>query len=344
MSTSAHTPVTPTPQQQMMQLLTGTWIAQGLYAAALLGIADLLKDGPRTPAQLAEATKTNARALYRLLRALASVDVFTEHADGTFGLTPLATCLQSDVPGSQRPVAIMMGEEHYGSWGELLHSLETGKPAFDKVYGQPIFQYLAKHATAAQIFDAAMTGVHGAETRAMLDGYDFAAFGTLVDVGGGNGSLLIATLERYPRLQGVLYDRPDVIERARANVHAAGLEQRCKLVGGSFFDHVPPGGDAYLMRHIIHDWNDEQALTILRHCRKAMRPAAKLLLVECVIPPGNEPFFGKWLDVNMLVIPGGQERTEQEYRELYKAAGFTLTRIVPTTTEVSVIEGVPSAS
>jgi hypothetical protein len=341
MSTSAHTPVTPTPQQQMMNLLTGTWIAKGLYAAALLGVADLLKDGPRTSAQLAEATRTNARALYRLLRALASVDVFTEHADGTFGLTPLATCLLSDVPGSQRPVAIMMGEEHYRAWDELLYSLETGKPAFDKVYGQPIFPYLAKHPTAAKIFDAAMTGVHGTETRAMLDAYDFSPFGTLVDVGGGNGSLLAAVLERHPNLKGVLFDRPDVVERVRADLKAAGLGQRCTLVGGSFFDHVPPGGDAYLLRHIIHDWNDEQALTILRHCRKVMSIAAKLLLAECVIPPGNEPFFGKWLDVNMLVLPGGQERTEQEYRTLYEAAGFQLTRVVPTTTEVSVIEGVP---
>ena len=282
-------------------------------------------------------------ALYRLLRALASVDVFREHDDHTFALTPLATCLLSDVVGSQRPVAIMMGEEHYRAWAELLYSLETAKPAFDKVYGQPVFSYLAQHPTAAKIFDGAMTGIHGVETRAMLGAYDFAAFGTLVDIGGGNGSLLSVVLERYPKLQGILFDRADVIERARAHLKMAGLEQRCTTVAGNFFEQVPGGGDAYLMRHIIHDWNDEQSLTILRNCHKAMKPQAKLLLVESVIPPGNEPFFGKWLDVNMLVIPGGQERTEQEYRELFQKAGFQLTRIVPTTMEVSVIEAVPAA-
>jgi hypothetical protein len=328
-----------TPRQQLLGMLTGTWIAQGLYAVALLGVADLVEKGPRSAADLAAATKTNAGALYRLLRALASVGVFAENADGTFGLTPLAACLLSDAPDSQCAVAIMMGEEHFRAWGELLYSLQSGKPAFDKVFGQPIFPYLAKHPTAARIFDEAMTGVHGAETAAMLDAYDFSGFGTLVDVGGGNGSLLAAVLLRHPHLKGVLYDRADVIDRARPDLEAAGLTTRCTTVAGNFFEHVPAGGDAYLMRHIIHDWTDEQSLTILRHCHKAMGGAAKLLLVESVIPPGNEPFFGKWLDVNMLVIPGGKERTEQEYRALFDAAGFRLTRVVPTAMEVSVIEG-----
>jgi hypothetical protein len=186
-----------------------------------------------------------------------------------------------------------------------------------------------------------MTSIHGAETQAMLDAYDFSPFTTLVDVGGGNGSVLAAVLGRHPGLRGVLFDRPDVVERAGPNLQAAGLQDRCAAVGGNFFESVPAGGDAYLMRHIIHDWDDEQSLAILRNCRKVMRPAGKLLLVETVIPPGNDPCFAKLLDLNMLVIPGGLERTEREYRELLAAAGFGLARIIPTRAEVSVIEGVP---
>jgi hypothetical protein len=236
-------------------------------------------------------------------------------------------------------MAVMMGEEHYRAWGEILYSLRTGRPAFEHLYGQPLFEYLAEHPEQARTFDAAMTGVHGPETRAMLDAYDFAGVGTLVDVGGGNGSTLCAVLLDYPAMRGILFDRPDVVERARADLQAAGLAGRCATVGGSFFASVPPGGDAYLLRHIIHDWDDEQALTILRNCRRAMKPGARLLVVESVIPPVNEPSFGKLLDLTMLIMPGGRERTEAEYRQLYSAAGFRLSRIVPTERDVSVLEG-----
>ncbi|MHB1422681.1 MAG: methyltransferase [Gemmataceae bacterium] len=335
-------PAYPSPQAVMSRLLTGYWMSQALHVAAQLGIADLLKDGPKTIAQLAESTGTHARSLYRLLRALASEGVFAEDEQGRFGLTPLGECLRSDVSNSQRSMAIMSGEEHYRCWGELLYSVQTGQTAFDKVYGQPIFQYLASHPRQARIFDEGMVGVHGAETRAMLDAYDFSGIGTLVDVGGGNGSLLVETLQRYPSLRGMVFDRPDVIERARANFKAAGLEKRCTLVGGSFFETVPAGGDAYLMRHIIHDWNDEQCRTILRHCRKVVSPSGKLLLIESVIPAGNEPCFAKLLDLTMLVVPGGMERTEAEYRELLASAGFRLARVVPTTAHVDVIECVPA--
>ena len=203
----------PTPQEQFMHLLTGAWISQSLYAVALLGIADLLKEGPHRRARARSGNQDAPRRCCIACCALASIAVFTEHDDHTFGLTPLANCLLSDVPGSQRPAAIMMGEEHYRAWAELLYSIETGLPAFDKLHGQPIFSYLAHHEVAAKIFDGAMTGIHGAETRAMLDAYDFSAFATLVDVGGGNGSLLCTVLERYPQLHGILFDRPDVIER-----------------------------------------------------------------------------------------------------------------------------------
>lgn len=334
--------VYPSPQAVMARLLTGYWIAQSLHVAAQLGVADLLKDGPQTIAHLAEATGTHARSLYRLLRALASEGVFAEDEQGRFRLTPLAECLRSDVPNSQRSMAIMNGEEHYRCWGELLYCVQTGQTAFEKLYGQPIFQYLASHPRQARIFDEGMVGVHGAETKAMLDAYDFSCISTLVDIGGGNGSLLAATLQRNPSLRGVLFDRPDVIERARANMKAAGLENRCTLTPGDFFQSVPPGGDAYLMRHIIHDWNDEQCQTILRHCRKVVPASGKLLLIESVIPRGNEPCFAKLLDLTMLAIPGGMERTEAEYRELLASAGFRLARVVPTTAHVDVIECVPA--
>jgi hypothetical protein len=324
-----------------MRLGTGYWVSQCVYVAALLGIADLLKDGPRSPAELAKATGTHERSLYRLLRALASVGIFAEDAEGRFSLTPLAEPLRSDLPDSMRSAAIFMGEELYRAWGELLYSVRTGKTAYDKVFGQPIFDYLSTHLREAKLFDEAMVSIHGPETAAMLDAYDFSGIGTLVDVGGGNGSLLIGVLQRYPSLRGILFDRSHVIERARASLEAAGLSGRCTTVPGSFFESVPAGGDAYLMRHIIHDWDDTQALTILRHCRNVMEPGRRLLIVENVVQPGNAPSFGKLLDLNMLVIPGGMERTEEEYRKLLAEAGFRLERIVPTRTEMSVIEARP---
>ena len=236
----------------------------------------------------------------------------------------------------------MLGEEHWHCWGELLYSIQTGKASFDKIYGKPPFEYLSEHPENAAIFDAAMTGIHGNETRAMLKSFSFAEFETLVDVGGGNGSLITAVLRATPKLKGVLYDLPHVVERAKANVQVTDLGGRCTAIAGSFFDSVPSGYDAYLMRHIIHDWDDDKSLKILRHCRKAIKAGGKLLLVESVIPPGNDASWSKFLDLNMLLIPGGKERTEVEYRQLFASAGFKLTRIVPTGTEMSVIEAVPA--
>ena len=329
------------PHVQMLHLLTGYWISQSIHVAAVLGVADLLKDGPKSSTELAAATGTHAPSLYRLLRALASVGVFAEEPHDRFRLTPLAECLRSDRPDSQRSLAIMNGEEHYRSWGDLLYSVRTGKTAFDHVYGKPVFDFLAENPKSAAVFDEAMTGVHGTETTAMLDSYDFSRFGTIIDIGGGNGTVLTAILQRYSALRGILYDRPHVVERARPRLDKAGVAQRCQTIGGDFFAAVPPGGDAYFMRHIIHDWDDGKAHTILANCRKVMTPAARLLLVETVIPPGNEPSFAKFLDLTMLVVPGGMERTEAEYRALFGRAGFRLDRIVPTKGDVSVIEGVP---
>lgn len=326
------------PQEQMNRMLTGYWISQALYVAAKLGLADLVKDGPRTASDLASATKTHAPSLYRLLRALASVGVFAEDGQGRFSTTPLAECLRSNVPGSQRALAIMTGEEQFRAWGDLLYSVQTGKTAFDKQYGMPVFDYLSKHPEQAKVFDAAMVGVHGRETAAMLDAYDFSDINTLADIGGGNGSLLITVLAKYPKMRGILYDLAGVTERAKANLQA-GLADRCQVIGGNFFESIPTGADAYLMRHIIHDWDDEKSTKILQNVHRAMGKGGRLLVVEGVIEPGNDPSFGKLLDLAMLVIPGGKERTEEEYRKLYEAGGFRLAKIVPTKGEVSVIEG-----
>lgn len=330
---------TCSPPEQIGQMLTGYWISQSLYVAAKLGLADLLVNGARTADDLAKATSTHAPSLYRLLRALASVGVFVEQNDHRFGLTPLAECLRSDRPGSQRSLLVMAGEEHFRAWCDFLYSVQTGRNAFEKVFGMPVFDFLSRNPEQAKVFDAAMVGVHGRETAAMLDGYDFSAIRVLADVGGGNGSLLTEALKRHPTMQGILYDLPGVIERAKKSIESAGLADRCRTLSGSFFESVPPGADAYLMRHIIHDWDDGQSLQILRNVHRAMGPQGKLLLVEGVVPPGNDPSFTKLLDLNMLVIPGGKERTEAEYRALYDNAGFRLTRIVPTASEVSVIEG-----
>lgn len=330
----------PAPQEQMARMVVGYWVSQSIYVAAKLGIADRLAAGPQSAADLAAATATDPRSLYRLLRALASVGIFSEGADGRFGLTPLADCLRSDVPGSQLAMALMMGEEHYRCWGDLLESVRTGRTAFDRLYGQPIFEYLGERSEQAQVFDAAMTAIHGRETQAMLDAYDLSGIGTLADIGGGNGSNLIGVLQRYPAMKGLLFDLPHVVGRAREGLVRAGLGDRCRVVEGDFFATIPEGADAYFLRHIIHDWDDARALTILRNIRRAMPDGARLLVVEHVLPPGNDPSFGKLLDLNMLLLPGGMERTEAEFRKLYGEAGFRLTRVVPTQGDLSVVEGV----
>ena len=330
------------PHDQLARLATGYWISQAIYVAAKLGLADLLGGGPQTAEQLADATGSHAPSLYRLLRALASVGVFAVDQERRFALTPLAQCLKSDVPGSQRAMTIMMGEEHFRAWGELLHSVRTGEPAFEKIYGQGVFEFLAEHPEQGRIFDEAMSGIHGRETGAMLEAYDFFPIRTLADVGGGNGSVLRSLLKKHPQMRGILFDLPDVMRRARADFEAAGLLDRSKLVSGDFFESVAGGADAYLLRHIIHDWDDAKALRIIENIRRVIPQDGRLLLIESVIPPGNDEFMPKLLDLTMLVIPCGKERTEQEYRELLERGGFHLERIVPTSTDISVIEAHPA--
>ncbi|MBI5686949.1 MAG: methyltransferase [Verrucomicrobia bacterium] len=323
----------------LLQMITGFWTSQAVLVAAKLGIADLLKDGPKPCAELARSAGVRPQALYRLLRALASVGVFREEEEGCFGLTPLGARLQTGVPGSLRAFTLFQ-EYQYRAWEAVLHSLRTEETTFDKVQGQPLFPYLAAHPAVAAVFNEGMTNLTAQVAAAVVAAYDFAQFGTLVDVGGGAGILLTRILKANPALRGVLFDVPHVAENAKSRMAEAGLSDRCAIAAGDFFQAVPPRGDAYLLKWIIHDWDDERAITILKHCHSAMTERGKLLVIEAVLPPGNAPFFHKWLDLTMLVVTGGRERTEGEYRALYEAAGFRLTRIIPTASEMSVIEGV----
>ena len=333
----------PTPSDEIARMLTGYWVSQAVYVAAELGIADQLADGPRTADELAEATRTHPRSLYRLLRALASLGLFIESDGHRFALAPTGECLQSGVQGSQRATALMMVGQFYEAWGGLLGSVRIGRPAFEAIHGRPFFEHLAANPEQCQVFDAAMTAFNDRKTRAMLETYDLSGVRVLADIGGGTGSTLISILRQYPGMRGVLFDLPGVAGRAETEVLAAGLNDRCLVKGGSFLEEVPGGADAYLLRHILHNWDDGWAVAILRNVRSAMgvEEGARLLVVERLIPPGNEPMFGKLTDLTMLVVHGGLERTEEEFRDLFATAGFTLTRVVPTSSDVSVIEGKP---
>jgi hypothetical protein len=323
-------------------MITGYWISQAIYVAAKLGIADLLKDGPKTDDELAQATGAHPRSLYRLLRALASVRVFAEAEDGRFGLTPLGEYLQTGIPGSVRALTINHGERLYRPWGDLLHSVRTGETAFNHIFGMDVWQYATQNPEAVAIFNEAMTELTTQISTAVVAAYAFSRSSKIVDIGGGNGALILSILQANPQMSGVLFDLPHVIESAKKHLDAAGLTGRCAVVAGDFFASVPSGGDTYILKNIIHDWDDEHALKILQNCHRAMAENGKLLLVEGIIPPGNEPSFGKLVDLNMLVMAGGGERTEAEYRALLAAAGFQLTNVVPLQSPLSfsVIEGV----
>ncbi|HZN55005.1 MAG TPA: methyltransferase [Candidatus Polarisedimenticolaceae bacterium] len=339
--------MTPTQEEplhaQVVQMATAYWVSRTVYAAAKLGLADHLRGGPKSAEELAGPTETHAPSLHRLMRTLASLGLLSEGDGRRFSLTPLGETLVTGAPGMARSTVLAMGADWmWASWTEFLHSVRTGETAFEKVWKMAPFDYLAAHPEDARNFGEAMIGIHGAEPPAVAAAYDFSKIGTLVDVGGGTGNLITTILRAHPHLKGILYDLPHVVEEARANVERAGVADRCKRIGGSFFESVPAGGDAYILSHVIHDWDEAKCLTILKHCRTAMGPKGTLLLVEMVLPAGNEPHFGKVLDMVMLSIPGGVERTAEEYGALLAKAGFKLTRIVPTESVVGVIEGVPA--
>ncbi|HVT04923.1 MAG TPA: methyltransferase [Thermoanaerobaculia bacterium] len=327
------------PSVAMLQLISGFWISRAIYIAAKLGVADHLVDGPKTAEGLAAATGTHSGSLYRVLRALASVGVFVEDEKKAFSLTPLSETLRTDAPGSLRAFAtVELGEEHYPAWGDLMHSVKTGAIAFDHAFGMPVWKFFEQNPENAKTFNDAMTGMTLAMNDAVLTSYDLSPIRKLVDVGGGHGSLLASAIKANPQMKGVLFDAPAVIEGARVHLASEGLDGRCELVAGDFFKSVPSGGDAYILKWIIHDWDDERSITILKNCHRAMAENGKLLLVEAVVPRGSEPHFSKFIDLNMLVMTGGRERTEDEYRILLERSGFKLTAIIPTESPLSVIE------
>lgn len=330
------------PRDELYRLIAGFWTTQAIHVVVRLRIPDLLASGSRTADELAAETGTHARSLFRLLRALSSSDVFREEAEHRFALTPLSECLLSTNAVSLSSLAWMRGDWQYRAWGDLLHNVQTGETAFDHVFGESLFEFLRHNPEDAAIFDQGMVGVHGRETEAMLAAIDFSDIRVLADIGGGNGSVLAAVLAKNPSLRAILFDRADVIERAKVNLLQAGVADRVQFIVGDFFRSVPSGADAYFLRHIIHDWDDQQATTILNNCRAAMPANGRLLLAEFVLPDGPGAFHGKWFDLAMMVVTGGQERTESEYRKLLDACGFAWRRVVSTASELSVIEATAS--
>lgn len=329
----------PPPQAVLGQLINGYWISHSIIAAARLGVADALDDGPTPVTRVAERIGADADALYRLLRALASLGIFREEGARSFAHTPLSSALKKDVPGSLHGLATMTSLLHLRAWPEVVHSVRTGQTAFAKVFGCDIFEYLPTDAEAARAFDAAMSGYTAMTANAVVATYDFAGCKKIVDVGGGLGVLVSAIIGKYPAANGATFDLPHVSERARAAVDRAGLGARVEVVAGDFFASVPPA-DCYTLKMILHDWNDDKSRAILSTLRKSIAPGGRVCVIEGVVPPGNAPSPAKLLDINMLVMTGGKERTEAEYAALFAATGFRLTRVVPCGA-IDVVEAAP---
>jgi hypothetical protein len=326
---------------ELNQMLLYAGLSRALCTAAELGVADHIREGePRSVRYLAQVTGTHERSLHRVMRFLASHGLFQETKNAEFDHTPLSNALRSDAEGSFRAAAQLF-HHLFPAWDGLDHAVRTGESGIKKVFGRPAFEHVGAHPALASIFDAGMTSIHGYETAAMLAAYDFGGIHVLADIGGGNGSLISVVLHRYPKMRGLLFDLAHVVQRAKENLKQQGLADRCQVMEGSFFDTVPPGADAYLFRHVIHDWTDEQSVRILSHCRKVIPNRGRLLLVECVVPAGNERSISKDFDIAMMTFPGGAERTESEFQSVLKQAGFALTNVTPTTSMISVVEARP---
>jgi hypothetical protein len=332
----------PNPAEHLFQIGLGYMASMALNVAVELRIADHLANGARSTSELATLTHVNEDRLYRVLRALASVGVFTEVAPHQFGLTPAAELLRSDVEGSQVAMMRWISDSfHYRIYAEMMHSVKTGEIAFDHIFGEPIFEYLPENdKKEAAVFNDAMVCLSNMVAPEVLKAYDFSGIGTLMDVGGGHGALLSCLLRRYPEMRGLVFDMEPVIEGALAAECSADVRDRCRFVAGDFFQSVPRGADAIIMKHIIHDWDGEKAVQILKNCREALsgKPGAKVLLVESVLTQDNKPHLGKLIDVEMFMFVGGRERTEEQFRDLLAAAGLRLNRVIPTQAPLWVVE------
>jgi hypothetical protein len=336
-----------TSLRRLGRMIGGFHTTQLITTAVRLRLPEELEAGPRRAEEMAPQIDAHAPSLHRLMRALAEIGVLEDVGESRFGLTELGQLLRGDIPNSLRPVALVYGGEFYRAWGSLLESVQTGETAFDRVLGAPFFEYYAQHPEQGEAFDRTMASLSAVMAIHVVTAYDFSALGTLVDVGGGQGGLLTTILKANPALRGILFDQPAVIQGAKGRIEAEGLADRCALVSGDFFQAVPEGAAAYLLKSILHDWDDERSIRILRSCRQAMGEQARLLIVEVVLPDRTPPRpMGAAIDVHMLALTGGQERTESEYRALLAAAGFRITRIVPTEAcsqifgaAVSVLEG-----
>ena len=330
------------PPPVLFQMATGYWLSQAVYVAAKLGLADLLKDGPRSCGELAAAAGTDPWCLYRLMRALSMASVFVQTQHGHFALASLGKSLQSDVPGSQRAIIVTLGEIHYHAWGNLLHSIRTGSTAFTSVFKSGLFGYLQHTPEAAETFNKGMSDVASMLAYAVLLAYDFSGISSLVDVGGGHGTFLRTILQFNPEMKGTIFDLHSTIEQARQYFNGEPCGDRIAVIGGDFFHSVPEGADAYVLCGVIHDWDDDSAIQILRNCRLALNRNGRLLLVEVVMPDDDRHCFSKLLDLKMLVMTGGRERTRAEFAVLLKTAGYSLTRIIPTLAPQSVLEAIPN--
>ena len=332
----------PPPEAQIMQLASGCLVAPTIYIVTKLGIPDLLKDGPKTAEQLAGETASDADSLYRVLRAAASVGVLVEDAGRIFSNSTISETLRVDWPRSTRAMVLWMLEPaHWRVYGELMYSVKTGKTAWDHVHGEPCFESL-HHSMPdlGDVFNQAMTSYSFQTIPAVLAAYDFSGFNTVADIGGGYGHLLGAVLKNYPAAKGVLFEVPPVLDGAPAMLDSYGVRDRVELVSGDFTASIPVVADCYLLKHIIHDWYDDKNQTILGHIRTFMPEDAKVLIIDAVVPGLNEPHFAKFLDLEMLMLPGGKERTEEEFRTLLHNSGFAMTRVIPTQSNVCIIEAV----
>ena len=332
------------PPAALTRLVNGYQVSHAIHAAVVLGIADLLAAGAGDVAGLAVATGTDAGALYRLLRALAAAGVFREAPDRHFTLAPMGECLRSNAPDPVAPWAMLAGQPYvHRAWGGLLHSLRTGETAFCHMHGMDVWDYRARYPEQGAVFDRAMSGISRRVAEAVVETCNFGRFRRVVDVGGGEGVLLGHILGAHRAMGGVLFDLPHVVVGAARVLHAAGVAERCEVVAGDFFPGVPAGGDGYVLKGILHDWDDAAAVAILRACHSAIAPGGALLVIERLVAPPNEGADAKFSDLNMLVMPGGRERTREEFEALLGAAGFRLSQVVATGTRMSMLEAAPIA-